>query len=131
MIWKRSNLIWSCCQAVQHGLRLTAQALMGTVWLVASAAVLAQAAAPDQGNTNPLLIQRQGQQKQRLLQGQATTQLSRSQAKGLEQAAPPAVAPAASAASTPHLVTQAEVVLQQQQRLQRLNTSKVDPAAAH
>jgi hypothetical protein len=83
---------------------------------------------PAQGSST-VLIEQLGQQKQLLMQGQAATQLSQSQAKGLAQVAPLAVAPA-SAASVPHLVTQDEVLLQQQQRLQRLNASKVDPAAA-
>lgn len=104
---------------------------MCTVWLAGSAAVLAQPAAPDQGNGNPVLIQRQGQQKQRLIQGQAATELSRRQAKDLAQAPQPGVAPAASAASSPQPVTQADVLLQREQRIRRLNASKVDPSASH
>jgi hypothetical protein len=118
-----------CCLAIQHGLRLTAQALMCTAWLAGSTAVLAQPVAPDQGKTSTVLIERQGQQKQRLIQGQAATALSRRQAKDLEQAPPPGVAAAASAASSPKPVTQADVLLQREQRIRRLNAAKVDPKA--
>jgi hypothetical protein len=117
-----------CCHVIQHHLRLTAQALMCTAWLAGSTALLAQPVAPDQGKTSTVLIQRQGQQKQRLIQGQAATELSRRQAKDLEQAPPPSVAPAASAASSPKPVTQADVLLQREQRIRRLNASKVDPS---
>ena len=118
-----------CCHAIQHRLRLTAQALMCSAWLVGGMAVLAQPVAPDPGKASTVLIQRQGQQKQRLIQGQAATEFSRRQAKDLAQAPPPGVAPGASAASSPKPVTQADVLLQRDQRIRRLNAAKVDPTA--
>jgi len=101
--------------------------------LLGSVAVLAQPVAVDQGNTNTILIQRQGQQKQRLSQGQATTELSKSQAKELtprpQPGRKPSSAPQAAPASAPRPVTEADVLLQRAQRIQRLNNAKVDPAA--
>jgi len=122
----------ACWLVAHHHLRITAQALMCSAWLVGSTAVLAQPVAPDQGNGTTGLIQLQGLQKQRLIQGQAATELSQHQAKEVAPTPPPGSPPRltteAAPASAPKLVTEADVLLQREQRLQRLNNGKVDPA---
>ncbi len=86
--------------------------------LAGAAGVLGQPVTPDRGSNATLLIQRQGLQKQRLIQGQAATQLSHSQAKDVAAMAHPA--------SAPKLVTEADVKLRREERLRRLNAAKVD-----
>lgn len=112
---------------------MAAASLMCGAVLLSTAAVLAQPVAADQGNTSTILIQRQGLQKQRLIQGQAATELSQSQAKEVaptpQPGLAPSLAPEAAAASAPKPVTEADVLLQRQQRIERLNNAKVDPLA--
>ena len=108
---------------------LTACVLTGAAGLLASpAAVLAQ---PANSSGVPLLIQQRGQQQEQLIQGQATTQLNQRQIHTMvngkaSSGLPPTTATAP--ASAPQLVTQEEVLLQRQQRIERLNKAKVEPA---
>jgi len=111
-------------------LDLARPVLTGAALLLGTAAVLAQPVAADQGNTSTVLILRLSQQKQRLIQGRATTELSQDQAKEVAPTPPPGLEPSlapAASASAPKPVTQEDVLLQRQQRIQRLNNAKVDP----
>jgi hypothetical protein len=100
---------------------MVAPSLMCGVLLLSTAAVLPQPVTADQGNSSTILIQRQGLQKQRLIQGQAATELSQSQAKDLtpmpQPGQEPSLAPEVAAASAPKPVTEADVLLQRQQRI--------------
>jgi hypothetical protein len=111
----------SCKPARPQGRRRIAPSLLVTALLVMCGGVLAQASGADQTTGTPELLQRQGQQKQRLIQGQAATQLSRSEAKRLAASAQPAAA-----AQQP--VSEAAVQLRREERIRRLNAAKVAPA---
>ena len=123
------------CRAPMWKIRvldLATPVLTGAALLLGSAAVLAQPVAADQGNTSTVLILRLSQQKQHLIQGQADTELSQSQAKEVAPPPQPGLEPSsapAAAASAPKPVTEADVLLQRAQRIQRLNNAKVDPLA--
>jgi hypothetical protein len=98
-----------------------ARALLVTALLVMGGGVWAQTNAANPATGTPELLQRQGQQKQRLIQGQAATQLSRSEAKRLAASAQPA-------ASAQQPVSEAAVQLRRAERIRRLNAAKVAPA---
>jgi hypothetical protein len=87
--------------------------------LLGGAAAVAQPVAADQASGTATLIQRQGQQQQGLIQGQAATQLSRRQAKRLAASAPQPPA------QSRQPVSEAEVQLNRRERIRRLNASKV------
>jgi hypothetical protein len=121
MIWKWTDARRSGRSAYPAGLRRRGTALLVAILLVMCGGVLTPANAADQSTGTPELLQRQGQQKQRLIQGQAATQLSHGQAKRLAASAPPP-------ASSQQPVSEADVQRRRAERIRRLNAAKVAPA---
>ncbi|HEY8905343.1 MAG TPA: hypothetical protein VIM63_04810 [Rhodoferax sp.] len=107
--------------------RRVVRSLLVTGLLVMCGGVLVPANAADQTTGTPELLQRQGQQKQRLIQGQAATQLSQREAKRLAASAPsPALSQQSSSPQQP--VSEADVQRRRAERIRRLNAAKVAPA---
>src|ERR1035437_8584155 len=99
------------CRPARHQVLLRMANNLLVAWLlVMCGGVLAQVNGADQTTGTPELLQRQGQQKQRLIQSQAATQLSRSEAKRLAASAQPAAA-----AQQP--VSEAAVQLRREERI--------------
>ncbi len=102
-------------------IHLTFQHLLCAVLWVGSAGALAQANGAGQSTGTSELIRQQGLQKQRLNLGLAATQLSQKDAKRLQ------VQGHASAPRQP--VSEADVLKTREERIRRLNASKVNRPA--
>ena len=122
-----TDICLSCKPARPQGRRRIVPSLLVTALLVMSGGVLAQASGADQTTGTPELLQRQGQQKQRLIQGQAATQLSRSEAKRLAASAQPAASAQQQSMSPQKPVSEADVQQRRAERIRRLNAAKVAP----
>jgi len=122
-----TDICLSCNPAHHHGLRRMARALLVTALLVMGGGVWAQTNAANPATGTPELLQRQGQQKQRLIQGQAATQLSRSEAKRLAASAQPAASAQQQSMSPQKPVSEADVQQRRAERIRRLNAAKVAP----
>lgn len=117
----------SCRPARHMGRRSIVPSLLISALLVMCGGVLAQANGANQTTGTPELLQRQGQQKQRLMEGQAASQLSQREAKRLAASAPPpALSQQSSSPQQP--VSESAVQLRRAERIRRLNAAKVVPA---
>ena len=117
-----TNARVSCKQARHQGLRRMFHGLLVTALLMLCGGVQAQASGADQATGTPELLQRQGLQQQRLIQGLAATQSSQTEAKRL--------AAGAHAAAPRKPVSQADVLTSREEKIRCLNASKVDHSAS-
>lgn len=123
------NDIRRSCRPARHmGRRRIVHSWLLTALLVMCGGVLAQAHAADQTTGTPELLQRQGQQKQRLMEGQAATQLSQREAKRLAASAQPPASSQQPSMSSQQPVSEADVQQRRAERIRRLNAAKVVPA---
>lgn len=118
----------SCRPAYPRGWRRIVRSLLVTALLVMCGGVLAQANVADQTTGTPELLQRQGQQKLRLIQGVAATQLRQREAKRLAASAPLPASSQQPSMSPQQPVSEAEVQQRRAERIRRLNAAKVAPA---
>ncbi|MDR3367782.1 hypothetical protein [Rhodoferax sp.] len=118
----------SCRSVPPAWLRGRVRALSVAVLLVVCGGVWAQTNVANPATGIPDLIKQQGQQKQRLIQGQAATQLSQSQAKRLAASAPRPAFSQQQSMPPQQPVSAAAVQLKRAQRIRRLNAAKVAPA---